>query len=114
MLSLDVEGGVAFTPTLAVSRVSGDGRLPAFQVVLSPKQGAKVVLESIRDSQERPIEFASEDATAGALKLKVGFKAGVPVGAPYGEFLIQVVGEQEPIHLPYRIEMAAARNPVKQ
>jgi hypothetical protein len=105
-LSLEVEGDFACTPPIALAAVGPDGRLGALETTIRHRSGAKVSVQGVAEGQERKVEYEAQPQADGSAKVSVRFKSDFPSGAPFGEFLITVDGQAEPLHLPYRLEAA--------
>lgn len=110
-LSLEVKGDFACTPPVAMAGAATDGRPDTFETTIRHRTGGKVKVEAVREAQERSLEFVQEEKPDGSCLVRIRFKALMPSGIPFGEFLISVAGEAEPVHLPYRMEAPAAKTP---
>lgn len=109
-LSVEVRGDFVCTPPIAVVGIGTDGKPSPFETVIGHRSGGKVKVEQVKEGQERTIDFTQEQRGDGSCVLKIQFKDAFPAGAPFGEFLIVVDGQPEPLHLPYRIH-APTGNP---
>ena len=105
-LHFEVEGDVSCTPAVALAGVSSaTGKAEGFETVLRAKAGGKLEIQSVRESRDLAVDFASEDLPDGATRLKIQITADIPPGAPFGELLITTNKQSEPVRLPYRINL---------
>jgi hypothetical protein len=111
LLSLEAQGNIRCAPSVAVLRVASDGTLPSVETVLKHKEGKPLKVESVRESRELPVRFELGTESGGGERVRIHLEKGIPSGAPFGEFLITVAEEPEPIRLPYRIELSPSRSP---
>jgi hypothetical protein len=108
-LAMEVQGDFIADPAIAIAAIGPDGKPVPFEVSIRNRAGAKVHVDSVTEGQGRAVEFGQDAQSDGSARVKAWFKDAFPQGAPFGELLITASGQPEPVHVPYRIELTAAK-----
>jgi len=114
VLSVEVAGNFTCTPRIASLGFKSIGEDSFVDLLLESRTGGTFDIQSIRDNASRPVEFQEEPSNPGQRKLRLRVMSTLLEGAPVGEFQISVQGEEEAIHVPYRVEIPAPSSKGKQ
>jgi len=110
-VAMEVQGDYTCVPSTAISGVGAEGRQDTFETAIRSRTGSKVKVDAVQEGQGAKVEFVQEDKSDGSCLLKIRFASVFQTGVPFGEFLITVSGQAEPIHLPYRLEAPSVKSP---
>jgi hypothetical protein len=105
----EVETDFRITPPIAAAKRVSETAFPSFEVVIENTKKESFKVRSVREGRNTPLEFTAGDLDGSRRTLAIRLTDVPKDGAPVGELLISVDREEEPLHLPYRVEEPAAR-----
>jgi len=103
-LRAEVESEMTCSPPTLAAKVDQDLKACRFEASIEHKAHRSVKIESVREGQGRSVEFAKANLEGGGQKLEITLKESPSSGTLFGEFLVTVSGEPDPIIIPYRVE----------
>jgi hypothetical protein len=103
-LAGEVESDLKCIPAVGVAKAGIQGGVAKIEIVIEHMKAEPFRVRSVRESRNLPIQFSVAETGAGRRSLTIELSELPGEGAPIGEFLIQVDSQEEPVHLPYRME----------
>jgi hypothetical protein len=110
----EVESDFRITPKIAAAKQGSGEVFPTYEVVVENTKKEPFRVRSVRDSRNTSLEYKAGDLDDSRRTLRIKLTDVPKEAVPVGDFLISVDREEEPLHLPYRVEDQVARPQGKQ
>ncbi len=100
-LSARITGDVvSLSPVLSAAQPS-DASVEPFKTVIKRLTPGKLEIQSVTDSQKRPVQFSVRQLDEFQCEITVKLLGTFPDTPPVGDFLVQTNAESTPLHVPY-------------
>ena len=110
-LTGEVESELRCTPNSATLSLESSGRPLPLEFTIEHAKGESFKVKTIQESHGLPVEFTPSQTGPSRSKVSITLKELPQDGPPLGEFLITTDAQNEPLHIPYRIDSTLPRKP---
>jgi hypothetical protein len=108
-LAGEVESDYRCVPAIAALKPSTEGGVASCEVVIEKSKAEPFRIRSVRESRNLPIQFSVAEVDPERRKVTIQLTEPPGEGVQLGEFLILIDAEDEPLHVPYRLDALARK-----
>jgi len=106
-VALEVESSFVCSPATVSASYGPDGHPGGFETVIRGKEGQEVKVESVQDTWGTSLEFDARPSKNSECALTIKLTGELAPDRHLGSFQVKVKGEDQPLSLPYRVELEA-------